>query len=257
MLLRTFALIAALGWTVTAQAATRECAQSPGKVLEVCVWVENGQALYEVSRKGTVVLAPSELGMTFKGEMPARFTGLAAARRSESDSTWEQPWGEQRIIRDNHAELTVTLNGRYDATTRRSTSPFACSMTASASAMPIAPSQPGRTSPSPQSAPSSAPSARIRRGGIEGFGQERDEYLYTADRRAPDHARRDAADAQGRERPATCRSTKRRWSISRSMLLAGQWRGHADRVADAVARRCAGEEDRAVHDAVADRADRR
>lgn len=105
------ALIAALGWTASAHAAPRECAQSPGKVISVCVWVENGQALYEVSRKGKVVLAPSELGLTFQGETPARFTALGDARRSASDSTWEQPWGEQREIRDNHSELTVTLNG--------------------------------------------------------------------------------------------------------------------------------------------------
>ena len=111
MILRSLALIAALGWTASAAAATRECAQSPGKVIEVCVWVDNGQALYEVSRKGTQVLAPSELGLTFKGESAARYTAIGNPRRAASDTSWEQPWGEQRVIRDNHTQLTVTLNG--------------------------------------------------------------------------------------------------------------------------------------------------
>lgn len=111
MILRSLALIAALGWTVPAAAATRECAQSPGKVIEVCVWVDNGRALYEVTRNGVAVLAPSELGLTFRGEPAARYTAIGNPRRAVSDKSWEQPWGEQRVIRDNHTQLTVTLNG--------------------------------------------------------------------------------------------------------------------------------------------------
>ncbi|WP_204319805.1 glycoside hydrolase family 97 N-terminal domain-containing protein, partial [Klebsiella pneumoniae] len=40
-----------------------------------------------------------------------RYTAITDARRSASDTSWEQPWGEQRLIRDNHAELTVTIAG--------------------------------------------------------------------------------------------------------------------------------------------------
>lgn len=111
MILRSLALIAALGWTAPVAAATRECAQSPGKVIEVCVWVDNGRALYEITRNGVAVLAPSELGLTFRGEPAARYTAIGNPRRAVSDTSWEQPWGEQRVIRDNHTQLTVTLNG--------------------------------------------------------------------------------------------------------------------------------------------------
>lgn len=111
MILRSLALIAALGWTASASAAARECAQSPGRVIEVCVWVDNGQALYEVTRKDVIVLAPSELGLTFKGEPTARYTAIGNPRRAASDTSWEQPWGEQRVIRDDHTQLTVTLSG--------------------------------------------------------------------------------------------------------------------------------------------------
>jgi alpha-glucosidase len=110
MSLRTLALIA-LAAPYAAQAAPRECASSPGKVIEVCVTVEDGQALYDVHRKGVTVLAPSALGLSFKGEQAARYIALTNVRRSGSDTNWEQPWGEQRLIRDNHNELAVTLTG--------------------------------------------------------------------------------------------------------------------------------------------------
>ncbi|OHT19081.1 glycoside hydrolase family 97 protein [Edaphosphingomonas haloaromaticamans] len=111
MILRPLALIAALGLPVAAQAANRECAQSPGKVIELCVFVDQGQAFYQVSRRGVPVLAPSTLGLGFAGEPRARYTALGNARRAAVDTQWEQPWGEQRLIRDNHNELAVTLTG--------------------------------------------------------------------------------------------------------------------------------------------------
>jgi len=111
MLLRTLALLATVSLPTLAQAAVRECAQSPGKVIEVCVFAKDGGAFYQVSRLGEPVLAPSALGLSFAGEPTARITGLGKARRSASDTNWEQPWGEQRVIRDNHTELTVSLAG--------------------------------------------------------------------------------------------------------------------------------------------------
>src|SRR5688572_2571518 len=44
---------------IVTPAAARECAQSPGKVLELCVSVEGGEALYEVKRGDVTVIAPS------------------------------------------------------------------------------------------------------------------------------------------------------------------------------------------------------
>ena len=111
MSFRTLALLAALASPAIAQAAERECAQSPGKVIEVCVFTKDGQAFYEVSKGGKVVLSPGAMGLTFAGEPQARITAITAARRSASDTTWEQPWGEQRVIRDNHTEMTVSLAG--------------------------------------------------------------------------------------------------------------------------------------------------
>ena len=94
-----------------AAAAPRECAQSPGRVIEVCVTLADGRATYEVSREGVPVIAPSTLGLTFAGEPAARYQAITAVRRDGADSSWEQPWGEQRVIRDHHTELSVSLKG--------------------------------------------------------------------------------------------------------------------------------------------------
>lgn len=96
---------------VASPAADRECAQSPGGVIELCVSVADGRASYEVSRLGTPVIASSALGLDFEGEASPRFTALGNVRRRTSDTSWEQPWGEQRLIRDHHTELGITLVG--------------------------------------------------------------------------------------------------------------------------------------------------
>jgi len=101
----------ALAAPSAAAAAARECAQSPGKVIEVCVTVDGGRATYEITRKGTPVIATSALGMDFAGEQSARFSAMSGVTRSATDTSWEQPWGEARTIRDQHTELSFTLAG--------------------------------------------------------------------------------------------------------------------------------------------------
>ncbi|AQR72810.1 glycoside hydrolase family 97 protein [Sphingomonas sp. LM7] len=107
--------LAAVSLAVLAQgiaaAEARECVQSPAKVIELCVDVQDGKATYDVRRAGKPVLAPGELGLSFEGEPTARFATLANPRRSVVDTSWEQPWGEQRVIRDRHNALTVTIGG--------------------------------------------------------------------------------------------------------------------------------------------------
>lgn len=111
MILSTIALLGGLHTSAAADTGARECAQSPGRVIELCVFVEDGQALYEVRRRGVKILDPSSLGLTFAGESAARYTALTSAQRAASDRNWEQPWGEQRMVRDNHTQLTVSFAG--------------------------------------------------------------------------------------------------------------------------------------------------
>ena len=163
---------------VASPAAARECVQSPGKTLELCVSVERGEARYEVTRGAVTVIAPSRLGLAFAGEADPRYASLGDVRRSASDTTWEQPWGEQRLIRDNHSELRVTLAGdtplskAVGVTFRLFDDGFGFRYDYGAI-------------PAGQAVAVTGDHSEFRtRGGYrawwyEGLGQERDEYLYT------------------------------------------------------------------------------
>lgn len=69
-----------------------------------------GRASYRVSRHGQAVIAPSRLGFLLvdapKIERNLRLTAQSTRR---FDETWEQPWGEQRRIRNRYNELRFTL----------------------------------------------------------------------------------------------------------------------------------------------------
>ena len=86
----------------------------------------------------------------------SRRAAVTNARRSAVDRRWEQPWGEQRFIQDRHNELQGDAVGRRRGAHRAlRPRPFACSMTASASATSSTTSPPRATWPSSTSSPSS------------------------------------------------------------------------------------------------------
>lgn len=66
--------------------------------------------MYSVSRQGRPVILPSKMGFQLKGG-PAldRDFRIASSKTANHDEMWEQPWGEARMIRDRHAELSVSL----------------------------------------------------------------------------------------------------------------------------------------------------
>lgn len=107
----TLALAAGATQSSVAQANNTACVDSPGKILQVCVFAENGGAFYEASRHGKPILQKSALGLVFAGERRAHVQTTGEARRSAHDSSWEQPWGEERVIRDRHNELHVPFRG--------------------------------------------------------------------------------------------------------------------------------------------------
>ena len=104
-------LLSAAAFLPAAAHATPECAESPSKILQLCVSVANGRATYEIRRQGKAVLAPSTLGLAFSREAEPRYASVSDVRRNAVDTSWEQPWGEQRTIHDRHNELAVTLAG--------------------------------------------------------------------------------------------------------------------------------------------------
>lgn len=116
MIIKSVALACALVATVTGvhaapaqspPAVADACVQSPGKKLELCTFVKSGRAWYQLKQDGKLLLKPSELGLAFAGEPRSRIGKLGAVERNSVDTRWEQPWGEQRLIRDHHNELRV------------------------------------------------------------------------------------------------------------------------------------------------------
>lgn len=74
----------------------------------------NGHPLYSVQRRGQAVIAPSRLGflLTDAPKLDGGFVLSASSSRS-FDERWEQPWGEQRFIRNRYNELRATLTENH------------------------------------------------------------------------------------------------------------------------------------------------
>lgn len=94
-----------------AEAKVVAAIQSPGGVLGVTVDLDNdGRATYAIDRRGTPVVAPSRLGFLFADAPKFERNLVAGATATRTaDTTWEQPWGESRFVRDRFAELRVPL----------------------------------------------------------------------------------------------------------------------------------------------------
>ena len=93
----------------TTMAPVVASASSPDKVLTVTIGIDgDGRATYAVTRKGKRLLVDSRLGMMFT-DAPKIERGLELVAKSvtSSDSSWTQPYGEWKTIRDRHTEFTV------------------------------------------------------------------------------------------------------------------------------------------------------
>lgn len=83
---------------------------SPDGKLTVIVSDERGAPNYRVQYAGKEIMPAARLGLALR-EGPELGEGfsIAASHTSDKDETWEQPWGERRLVRDHHRELLVEL----------------------------------------------------------------------------------------------------------------------------------------------------
>lgn len=84
---------------------------SPDKHIVVDVGLTtDGKPQYAIRYRDESIIAMSRLGLRFQRQ-PAIEASLrqAGVERRSSDSSWEQPWGERRIVRDNYNELFVSF----------------------------------------------------------------------------------------------------------------------------------------------------
>ncbi|WP_300973843.1 glycoside hydrolase family 97 protein [Sphingomonas sp. LHG3406-1] len=89
-------------------------AASPSGTLQLSVTINGeGRIGYAVARGSTPVIGESHLGFLFTdGPQMLRNMELKGQEKGSRDSTWEQPWGEWRTVRDRHNELALTFQER-------------------------------------------------------------------------------------------------------------------------------------------------
>ena len=103
-------LLAALMLAPVLANAAPACVDCPDRSLTVCADVQDGQAVYRLARRGQPLLAWSRLGLAFANLPNLPVSALTGVKRRMADSTWEQPWGEQRLVRDRHNEMRVSFD---------------------------------------------------------------------------------------------------------------------------------------------------
>ncbi len=105
------ALACCWAWSTAALAVPVASVTSPSGAITVAIDINGeGRPSYQVARRGAVVISPSRLGFLFvDAPKLERNLALTAQVQRSSDETWEQPWGEQRRIRNQYNELRFTL----------------------------------------------------------------------------------------------------------------------------------------------------
>ncbi len=87
-----------------------ESVVSPSGLIDVHFCIKDGTPLYSVRESGRPVVGDSHLGFNFQGDINLdRAFSLSAATHASHSGTWEQVWGEQRLIKDEYNELRVEL----------------------------------------------------------------------------------------------------------------------------------------------------
>jgi len=82
---------------------------SPDGKLHLQVKTESGKLYYELSLNGKPILAKSRLGFVLREDTLANNLEITEVLRTSHHDTWEQPWGEDRMVENNYHELTVRL----------------------------------------------------------------------------------------------------------------------------------------------------
>ena len=105
-----YAIAAAALLCASAHAETVATVSSPNGVLTVELDLHEGRAGYRVERFGEPLIDTSALGFMLRGSGKLERNLALADRATRSfDETWEQPWGEDRYIRNHYNELRATL----------------------------------------------------------------------------------------------------------------------------------------------------
>ena len=106
-LLFAFAIMASV---LTSCVGNHQELKSPDGKIAIAINLENGEPTYQVNFNGKSVIDPSTLGFDFTN-MPAMRSGweIVSEKLSSSNSSWEMPWGEKRVVEDHFNQLALAL----------------------------------------------------------------------------------------------------------------------------------------------------
>lgn len=84
---------------------------SPNGLIEFKLTSEGGIPRYSVKKATEQVIQESRLGLRFaEGVNLDSGFHIASIEMSQENGSWEQPWGEKRVVEDIHNELVVNLS---------------------------------------------------------------------------------------------------------------------------------------------------
>jgi alpha-glucosidase len=83
---------------------------SPNGRTQLTVFTNNGHLYYRVDSDNETVLNDSKLGLQFKNHSAlGQAVKITGTERTSFNETWEQPWGEKRLIENRYEELLVKV----------------------------------------------------------------------------------------------------------------------------------------------------
>lgn len=83
---------------------------SPSEINNFVLKINEGKIFYSVYQGNKKVISQSQLGIKFKnGVSLTNNFNLISTNNNKVDETWEQPWGENKFIRNNYTESIISL----------------------------------------------------------------------------------------------------------------------------------------------------
>ena len=88
---------------------------SPNEIINFNLKIKNGKILYSVIQDEKSVISPSQLGIKFNnGVSLVNNFKLLSTTNKVFDETWEQPWGENKFVKNNYSESVISLESNDD-----------------------------------------------------------------------------------------------------------------------------------------------
>ena len=88
---------------------------SPNEIINFNLKIKNGKILYSVIQGEKSVISSSQLGIKFNnGVSLVNNFKLLSTTDEVFDETWEQPWGENKFVKNNYSESIISLESNDD-----------------------------------------------------------------------------------------------------------------------------------------------